>query len=88
MISFLAFLRSDVLDDDYSDSRECADTYSMDAPLIDRNEVISRHFEDELSRVGFARVLSNSDGETTICWNAYSIQVIFQIKTHSVEIMS
>ena len=38
MISFLAFLRSDVLDDDYSDSRECADTYSIDAPLIDRNE--------------------------------------------------
>ena len=56
--------------------------------MIDRNELISRQFEDELSRVGFARVLSSSDGETTICWNAYSIQVIFQIKAHSVEVMS
>ena len=88
MVSFLTFLRFHVLDDDFSDSREYANTYSMDTPVIDRNEVISRQFEDELSRVGFARVLSSSDGETTICWNAYSIQVIFQIKAHSVEVMS
>ena len=88
MISFLAFLRSDVLDDDYSDSRECADTYSMDAPLIDRNEVISRHFEDELSRVGFARVLSNSDSERQYVGIHTQFRLFFQIKTYSVEIMS